>query len=50
MSCILFNIALEKVVRDSGTGTKGSTYNETIQILAYADHIVLLGEGGPQVC
>jgi hypothetical protein len=43
LSCILFNIALEKVVGDSGTETKGTIHNKTIQILAYADDIVLVG-------
>jgi sorting nexin-29 len=41
--CILFNLALEKVVRDSGIEAEGATYNKTIQILAYVDHIVLVG-------
>lgn len=40
LSCILFNVALEKVVRDLSIGT---IYNETIQILAYAGDIVLVG-------
>jgi sorting nexin-29 len=33
LSCILFNVALEKVVRDSSIETKGTIYNKTIQIL-----------------
>jgi sorting nexin-29 len=40
--CILFNLALEKMIRDSGIETKGTVYNKTIQILAYADDIVLV--------
>jgi sorting nexin-29 len=43
LSCILFNLALEKVIRDSGIETKGTIYNKTIQILAYADDIVSVG-------
>jgi sorting nexin-29 len=39
LSCILFNIALEKVVRDT---VKETIYNKTFQILAYADDIVLV--------
>jgi hypothetical protein len=46
-SYILFNIPLEKVVRDSMIETKGALYNKTILILAHAGHIVLRGE--PQV-
>jgi hypothetical protein len=46
LSRILFNIALEKVVGDSGIETNGTTsiYNKTIQILACADVIVLVGQ------
>jgi hypothetical protein len=42
LSCILFNTALEKVVRDSGVETKGSIHNITIQIFAYANVVVLV--------
>jgi sorting nexin-29 len=42
LSCILFNLALEKVIRDSGIETRGTIYNKTVQILAYADDIVLV--------
>jgi sorting nexin-29 len=40
--CILFNLALERLIRDLGIETKGTIYNKTIQILAYTD-IVLVG-------
>jgi hypothetical protein len=43
LSCILFNSALKKVVRDSGTETEGTVYNITIQIVAYVDNIVFMG-------
>jgi hypothetical protein len=43
LSCILFNLALEKVARDSGIRSRGTVYNKTIQVLAYADDIVLVG-------
>jgi sorting nexin-29 len=33
LSCILFNMALEKVVRDSGIETKGIICNKTIPII-----------------
>jgi sorting nexin-29 len=42
LSCILFNIALEKVVRDLGIETKGTIYNITTQIPAYASVTVLV--------
>jgi hypothetical protein len=41
LSCILFNIALEKVVEDSVIGTKGTTYNKKIHILAYAYNVLV---------
>jgi hypothetical protein len=40
--CILFNIALVKVARDSRIETIGTVYNKTIQILAFAGDIVLV--------
>jgi sorting nexin-29 len=43
LSCILFNLALEKVARDSEIQTEGSIYNKSTQILAYADDIVIVG-------
>jgi sorting nexin-29 len=43
LSCTRFNLALEKVVRDSEIETDGTTYNKGTQILAYADDIVIVG-------
>jgi hypothetical protein len=46
LSHILFNIALEKFVGDSGIETIGTTsiYNKTIQVLEGADDIVVVGQ------
>ena len=41
-SCILFNMALEKVIRLSGISTTWATYTMSLQILAYADHIDII--------
>ena len=40
---ILFNLKLEKVIRDSEIETKGTIYNKNTQILAYADDMVIVG-------
>jgi sorting nexin-29 len=37
LSCILFNMTLEKVVRDSGIETKRPLFYKTAEILAYED-------------
>jgi sorting nexin-29 len=42
LACLLFNIALEKVIRDSGIQTTGSIFFNTVQIQAYADDIDLM--------
>ena len=38
VSCILFNLALEKAIKDLEIETKGTVYNKTNQTLAYADN------------
>jgi sorting nexin-29 len=43
LSCILYNLALEKVIRDSEIETEGTTYNKSTLILAYTDDIVRVG-------
>ena len=40
---LLFNITLEKIIRDAKLETKGTIYSKSIQILAYADDIVIVG-------
>ena len=39
LACLLFNIALEKAIRDSGIDADGIIYHKSVQILAYADDI-----------
>ena len=41
--CTLFNLALEKVIRDSQMETKGTVCNKSTQILAYTDDAVIIG-------
>jgi sorting nexin-29 len=40
---VLFNLALEKVIGDSSMETKGNMLNKSVQILAYADDVDIVG-------
>ena len=42
LSCLLFNLALEKAIRDSQINTRGTILNKSIQLLAYADDTDLI--------
>jgi hypothetical protein len=39
LACPLFNISLEKLIRDAEMETRGTIFNESVQLLAYADDI-----------
>jgi sorting nexin-29 len=39
LACILFNIALEKIVREANINQCGNVFYKSVQILAYADDI-----------
>jgi hypothetical protein len=39
----LFNIALEKAVRDAGIEKRGTIYHKSVQVLASADDIDIIG-------
>ena len=43
LSCLLFNLALEKAVRDSELNTSGTVLQRTVQLLAFADDIDIIG-------
>jgi hypothetical protein len=43
LACMLFNIALVKAIRDSGTERRGTIYHKSIQVLAYTDDIDSIG-------
>jgi len=47
LACLLFNIALEKVIWDTGIQTRGTIFFKTVQILAYADDIDLMARTIP---
>jgi sorting nexin-29 len=39
LACNVFNLALEKIVRDANVWPRGTIYNKSTQLLAYADDI-----------
>ena len=43
LDCLLFNIALEKVIRDAAVNKRGTIFYKSIQILAYADDTDIIG-------
>jgi sorting nexin-29 len=43
LACMLFNISLDKALRVAGLDITGTTLHKSIQILAYADDIVIIG-------
>jgi len=47
LACLLLNITLEKVMRDSGIQTRRTIFFKTVQILAYADDIDLMARTIP---
>lgn len=42
LSTVLFNVALEKIIRDSGINRCGTLFTKSHQCLAYADDVTLL--------
>ncbi|GFW37931.1 reverse transcriptase domain-containing protein [Trichonephila clavipes] len=43
LACLLFNLVLDKCIRDSGLDRKGTLWNRSLQLLAYADDIDIIG-------
>jgi hypothetical protein len=43
LAFLLFNIALEKVIREAGVQTRGTIFYKSVQILAYADDVDIVG-------
>jgi sorting nexin-29 len=42
LACILFNIALEKIICDANISQQGNIFYKSVQILAYADDIDII--------
>ncbi|GFX24991.1 reverse transcriptase domain-containing protein [Trichonephila clavipes] len=43
LACLLFNLVLGKCIRDSGLDRSGTLWNRSLQLLAYADDIDIIG-------
>ncbi|GFV02491.1 reverse transcriptase domain-containing protein [Trichonephila clavipes] len=43
LACLLFNLVLEKCIRDSGLDRSGTLWNRSLHLPAYADDIVIIG-------
>jgi hypothetical protein len=43
VACLLFNIALEKVVIDAGINTRGTIFGKSVPIFAFVDDIDMVG-------
>ncbi|GFY03043.1 transposable element Tc3 transposase [Trichonephila clavipes] len=43
LACLLFNLVLEKCILDSGLDRSGTLWNRSLQLLAYADDIDIIG-------
>jgi sorting nexin-29 len=39
LACILFNVTLEKIIREANINQRGNIFYKSVQILAYADDI-----------
>ena len=42
LACLLFNIVMEKVIRDSNIDTRATIHTKSIQLLGYADDLVIV--------
>jgi len=47
LACLLFSIALEKVIRDAAINIRGAIFYTSVQILSYADDIDIIGRTQP---
>ncbi|GFX52023.1 reverse transcriptase domain-containing protein [Trichonephila clavipes] len=43
LACLLFNLVLEKCIQDSGLDQSGTLWNRSLQLLAYAEDIDIIG-------
>ncbi|XP_052901775.1 uncharacterized protein LOC128309428 [Anopheles moucheti] len=50
LSCLLFNIALEGVMRSAGFDIRGTIFTRSLQFLGFADDIDIIGRTSAAVC
>ena len=43
LSCDFFNLCLEQIVRSSGANPRGTIFNKSVQLLAFADDMDIIG-------
>jgi hypothetical protein len=43
LACLLFYVALEKIIRDTAVNMRGTIFYKSVKILAYADDIDIIG-------
>jgi hypothetical protein len=49
LTCVDFNLTLEKFKRDSGIQSRGTTFCNPVQLLAFADCVDIIGRSGENV-
>jgi sorting nexin-29 len=49
LACLLFNIALDKMIRDLGIERRGTIYYKSVQVLAYANDLDIIGRSETDV-
>ncbi|XP_054089770.1 LINE-1 retrotransposable element ORF2 protein isoform X1 [Zeugodacus cucurbitae] len=50
LSCDFFNLMLEKIIRAAELNREGTIFNKSVQLLAYADDIDIIGSNNRAVC
>jgi len=49
LACLVFNLALKKVKRDSGIQSRGTIFYNSMQLLAFAGCVDIIGRSGENI-